>query len=272
MTKGNNRKKIVIYVMSVLLLSLSCSAALAVKGPQKVENTVHNLSWTSPEAAPGLKYGADETWICVFCHTPHGGSLEGPLWNHETPDAAAFTHYNSTTLSGTLRGLSANRVLNDESLLCMSCHDGSVSVYSVHNLNNDRGGAPYETYYYNPGDTDLRIVGIAGASSARIGGNPQAGDHNGTKRLEDDHPVSFSYQAVWEDPVYQSSGAKYLELNDPDSAVADGVRFFGATKRMECSSCHDPHVDYTAAGNTAYAPFLITPNANSAMCLACHNK
>jgi hypothetical protein len=258
--------------MIVLSVCLSGVQAYAIKGPQRVQNTVHNLSWTSPDAAAGLKYGANETWICVFCHTPHGGTLQGPLWNHDTPDAASFTHYNSTTISSTLQGLSASRNLNDESLLCMSCHDGSVSVYSVHNLNNDRGGVPYSSLYENPGDTDLRIVGIAGASSARIGGNPQAGDHNGTGRLEDDHPISFSYQDVYDDPVYQPLGAKYLELNDVATAEGLGVRFFGANKNLECSSCHDPHVDYTATGDTSYAPFLITPNANSAMCLACHNK
>lgn len=277
MARGYTLNKICLTLLTtVALICLLGVDVFAAKGPQRVSNTVHNLSWTAPDPAAGplSNYGADETWICVFCHTPHGGTLQGPVWNHDTPAADSFTHYNSTTLSGTLQGLSASRDLNNESLVCMSCHDGSVSVYSVHNLNNDRNGTPYSSLINGLGSTapTYNIVGIAGASSARIGGNPQAGDHSGTGRLEDDHPVSFSYDDVYNDPIYQSLGAKYQELNAPAAAEAAGVRFFGTKKRLECSSCHDPHVDYETAGNEAWAPFLITPNTGSAMCLACHNK
>jgi predicted CXXCH cytochrome family protein len=39
---------------------------------------------------------------------------------------------------------------------------------------------------------------------------------------------------------------------------------------MECSSCHDPHVDYVADAD--YTPFLIRPNDRSKLCLTCHIK
>jgi hypothetical protein len=61
-------------------------------------------------------------------------------------------------------------------------------------------------------------------------------------------------------------------LDTVANAQADGVRFFGATNYIECSTCHDPHVNYSASGDPAYTPFLITPNTNSNLCLACHIK
>ena len=58
---------------------------------------------------------------------------------------------------------------------------------------------------------------------------------------------------------YQGSTTRVGELEDPDVAISNGIRLFGGTEyRVECSSCHDPHVDYTT--DTDYDPFLIMPN------------
>jgi hypothetical protein len=61
-----------------------------------------------------------------------------------------------------------------------------------------------------------------------------------------------------------------VKLHTVAAAQAAGVRFFGATNFVECSTCHDPHVDYFTAPD--YTPFLITPNTGSNLCLACHIK
>jgi len=150
----------------------------------------------------------------------------------------------------------------------MACHDGSVAVDHLINDPNSLNGAPVTIF---GGNTDVEIIDLFGGVGSRIGASP--GNTSGTGDLSDDHPISFSYDDVLADPAY-NGGSKDGELQTVVAATTAEVRFFGASNRVECSSCHDPHVDYvTAALSQAdYAPFLITPNTGSALCLACHNK
>ncbi|MDT8442495.1 MAG: hypothetical protein RQ723_12660 [Desulfuromonadales bacterium] len=260
-------------VMVSLLLGLT-GVAFG-KGIAGVANTLHNLSSTSVVFSSYASTNLDE--ICVFCHTPHGGSLSGPLWNHDLPNATSFTHYTSASLSPTLQGLSVSRAVNDESLLCMACHDGSVAVDHLINDPNVLGGTPIMTGF----GTDVDIISMFGMAGPRIGESPAT--PGGTGNLSDDHPISFSYSAVLADPIYSVGGARHLELrpigNVTDGASVlgwngEGVRLFGNDNRVECSTCHDPHVDYESGINAPknYTPFLIRPNDGSQLCLACHNK
>lgn len=232
------------------------------KGTQGVANTVHNLS----TSGISFQYGStnvDE--ICVFCHTPHGGVLTGPLWNHSMPAADSFTHYNSATLSDSLRlGEDADRPVNDESLLCMACHDGSVAIDHLINPPNSLNGQPVKL----ANQVNVKQLPDGDDPWARIGAALGAPLGNGM--LGDDHPISFSYDAVWNDPMYQT-GSKVGELHDSAAAILAGVRFFRSENNVECSSCHDPHVDYETA-DLDHKPFLIMSNSGSALCLACHNK
>lgn len=241
-----------------LLLIVLAQPALA-EGPQGVNNTLHNLSVTAPiDAAFGTSlYATNEDEVCVFCHTPHGGTLRGPLWNHTDP-SSTFTHYNSATLSTYIKGLAANRAPSDETLLCLSCHDGSISVNSLHNMTNDVG-QPITTATGDPGTIITYMFGVGGAN---IG--------EGTGNLSNDHPVSFSYDSTLASPEYLAGGAKQNALHDIGSATGNGIKFFGVTNRVECSSCHDPHVDYV--NYPQYSPFLVMSNNGSGLCLACHNK
>lgn len=245
------------------------------KGIAGVANTMHNLSSTNVLFSSYAATNLDE--ICVFCHTPHGGSLSGPLWNHDLPVATSFTHYTSASLSPTLQGLAVSRAVNDESLLCMACHDGSVAVDHLINDPNVLGGTPITTAF----GSDIDIISMFGMAGPRIGESPS--NPGGTGDLSDDHPISFSYSDVLADPIYGVGGARYQELR-PIGNVADsssvlgwngeGVRLFGTDNRVECSTCHDPHVDYESGINAPkdYTPFLIRPNDGSQLCLACHNK
>ena len=244
----NNKSTALIWGLTLLLL-LSATFAFA-RGPANVSNTIHNLSATSPS----FVYLTDEQEVCIFCHTPHGGGLTGPLWNKADP-APSSVFYRSTTISATVNAVSA---INPESLLCLSCHDGSVSVNHLLNY-----GQTYPIRTIATGDTNTEIVGTAGINM-RIGGSP--GDEGGTGQLGDDHPISFSY----DDVLVDYTTASRVGLHSVIDAETAGVQFFGGNNRVECSSCHDPHVDYVA--DATFAPFLITPNAGSALCLACHDK
>ena len=73
--------------------------------------------------------------------------------------------------------------------------------------------------------------------------------------LSNDHPVSLTYDVS--DPELHAT-----TNNLPTSGQVADVLFSG---KIECASGHDPH-------NNANGSFLIRTNANSALCLACHNK
>lgn len=250
MTSTKNQKRVGHLLLMVAIILLSAGGSWA-KGPANVSNTIHNLSTSAPTM---FYYSDNVTEVCVFCHTPHGGRTEGPLWNRNLPAATGtFTHYSSATLSNAVIG-AAGRAVGDESRLCLSCHDGSATLDHLINPPNEINGNPVNIN----GGVNQAIVNVPDVQDGVIG------------NLSDDHPISFSYDAVVGQGLYGAGGARAGELHTVSEALTAGVRFFGANNRLECSSCHDPHVDYIA--NPAYTPFLIRPNAGSNLCLACHNK
>jgi len=89
-------------------------------------------------------------------------------------------------------------------LLCLSCHDGTVALGSVIS----------------------RPTTIAMATGTFM----PAGVSNLTKNLRNDHPVSFLYTSA----IATSDG----QLKDP-SAITPPVTL--QSGKMQCTSCHDPH-------------------------------
>lgn len=277
MTKGEEKgmpKKIVVLLAAIVISSLG-GVAMA-RGPQNIQNTPHNLS----SGAPATQYyrAGNEDEICIFCHTPHGGDLRGQLWNRDmsAQSGKMYTHYDSATLSAAAKNSRpAGGTVSKESLLCLSCHDGSVGLGNIMNRSNRTGAPP-----------DNSATTIAGAMFGHLGPNvgdtrDEWGNFQGLNDdLSDDHPISFSYSSV-KDEYDTATPSRASELKTVAQAETNGVRFFGNDKRLECSSCHDPHVDYgdvwtsPNAGNplhTKYKPFLIRDNIGSALCLSCHSK
>jgi len=251
-----SRMKMVVKCSMFLLMVLGLATPVFARGAAAVSNTVHNLSATGPAFS---FYLTDEQEVCIFCHTPHSGSLTGPLWNKADPaPVGGWQFYDSATLSTTVKNVAA---FNNESLICLSCHDGSVSVNHLLNYGQTNPITTAATF-----QTDMEIWGTPGANT-RIGGNQANVDDTG--KLGDDHPISFSY----DDVITEYTTASKPGLHDTATVLATpgaDVRFFGATNRVECSTCHDPHVDYET--DSTYAPFLNMSNAGSNLCLACHDK
>ena len=110
---------------SVALL-VALAAALALAGAAMVQagvaTTRHNLSISGP----GPVKSSAEDQLCVFCHAPHSAAPGTALWNRATPTPAYQTYSTSTTRASVgqpTRG----------SLLCLSCHDGTIALGQVLN-------------------------------------------------------------------------------------------------------------------------------------------
>ena len=73
--------------------------------------------------------------------------------------------------------------------------------------------------------------------------------------LSDDHPISMPYPTPAQDPDFETAA----------DVVTAGLKLFGGSNTVECSSCHNVH-------DPGYTPFLRKDNAGSALCYACHIK
>lgn len=131
--------------------------------------TKHNLSASNGGTVPTGATLADYGEICVYCHTPHGGQVEAPLWNR-TFSTATYQMYTSSTIDMTADGQPTGI-----SMACLSCHDGTIGLDVIVNPPN-RAGTPA---------VPATLIGtntMPAASIALLGVD-----------LRNDHPVSVVY-------------------------------------------------------------------------------
>jgi predicted CXXCH cytochrome family protein len=196
-------KRTATLVSVALLAALSATPAM---GQATIIGSAHDFSDDAWNPGPGTAGGE----ICEVCHTPHNGDqtvVTAPLWNHEVTGVTNFTPYSSTEMQ------SAPGQPNNQSKLCLSCHDGTVA------LDNFSGNTTGTNFI--PANRDV-----------------------GTD-LSDDHPISFAYTAAL--------ATSDIELWDPTdnghlTALGGTIQadlLFG--DNLECASCHDVH----NSGNTA---------------------
>ena len=214
-------------------LTLVATQSLAVTS---IRNTKHDLSSTSTATVKSSNY--DE--ICIFCHTPHKAvdQLNAPLWNRSGTDTISIAlYYNSATLDTASKEATVSaKVLASDVKLCLSCHDGASLTKTLANPSNLVNDAQ-----------PAGLTNLTGAANLDDGHGAAGVD------LHDDHPIGMVYNTI--------------VSNTPSEWVADpvaSIKFYDGGV-MWCSSCHDVH-------DNSAAPFLVTSNAASALCLACHNK
>lgn len=164
--------------------------------------------------------------ICIVCHTPHGATVitDAPLWNHATTNNT-FTPYNSNSMNA------ATGQPDGASKLCLSCHDGTVAIDSF-------GG--------NTGSVNMSGDKAVGADD-----------------LDNDHPISFTYDAALASLDGELVDPTAADSNGPGRTI-DGDLLIGS--KMQCSSCHDVH------NKAGINKLLVKSNASSALCLTCHVK
>lgn len=197
--------------MKLATLVLSLGVLVATARATSIVASKHNLSVNGP----GTVKAVTESEICIFCHTPHNGSREAPLWNRLS-SGQTYTPYTSSTANahpGQPTG---------ESKLCLSCHDGTIALGTVHS----RTGT----------------IALRGGTTVLPAGNSLLGTD-----LSDDHPVSFPYDAT----LATTNG----ELRHP-STLTGAVRL-DSNGQMQCTACHDAHNDqfgkFLVMDNTASA-------------------
>ncbi len=179
--------KNLVVILSVFLFN-------CIAGSQSITTTKHNLSMTG---AGDIK-ASSEPEICIFCHTPHRSSPRDPLWNRPDP-GLNYTLYSSSTLQA------APGQPDGASILCLSCHDGTIALGSVLSRSTD--------------------IAFSGGVTVMPSGNT-----NLTTDISDDHPVSFTYNSTL--------AAQDAEIVDPAS-LSGPVQVKNG--KMQCTSCHDAH-------------------------------
>ncbi len=157
----------------------------------------HNLS----ASGPGPVTSSSETQICIFCHTPHQSSPVAPLWNRRSP-GLNYVPYSSST------AIATPGQPTGDSLLCLSCHDGTIALGEVLSRSSD---------IIMDGGTVTMPVG-----PSLIGTN-----------LTHDHPISFPYSGT----LASQNG----ELRDPGTLRPEFR--LDANGQLQCTTCHDAHDD-----------------------------
>jgi hypothetical protein len=208
-------------------------------------NTSSNYRAIPTDEIPGF---SRSNQICVFCHTPHRSSGEGPLWNRQASSVSFFKHFSSASLTiddPSVKGASEYGQPNGSTRLCLSCHDGvtalgalfttplTAETYQVHFLDVKRGVSgpnvhlPYQTYSSH-------------------------------------HPVSFKYNLavrnILTSPPYNKTEYWF--------SPANGVKL-DRYERMQCTTCHDPHQD-KSENPDPLTPFW-TAKTYAEVCKSCHN-
>lgn len=233
-----------------------------------IASTKHNLS----ASGSGTVKASTETQICVFCHTPHGASLQdgggtpmvAPLWNRKL-GTTSYTRYDSSSLDATVITNGFADQPGGSSKLCLSCHDGTLAIGNVNVLN---GAGSSST----PGTMSITMTGTGagGGDGTVAGGMPKgSGFDTGFTRLlgvnlTNDHPISVTYNQTLATAdgemraITAGQSTNETSLNLPAGKThAAGIRDSAAGTRpvlplektgasnlgqVQCATCHDPHI------------------------------
>lgn len=199
-----------------------------------IVNSKHDLSAGSTATVKA----ATEAQICVFCHVPHNASPVAPLWNRTNPThvytAAELYGTGSTTMTATMGQPDGS------SLLCLSCHDGTIAL----------GSLVTQGPITMAGSVTTMPVGVSNFN------------HN----LSNHHPVSFTYSATSKSKTGNTLAA-VGSLGSKGTAGPEKVKL--ESGKMQCMSCHDAHGAVDEAENPI-PKFLVKSNDKSALCLTCH--
>jgi len=260
------KKSILVSLAIGLVLSFSTVAMAGLAAGTGIVGTSHDLSTAGGNTGAAFytddAYGDNKDRICVYCHTPHSSLLSVdadasfdylPLWNHKTTTlVGAYTMYtNGSYVPGLIdhqfNGIDSLGQPGGVSLLCLSCHDGSVGV-------NEYG------FYSASSKNALAAKAMTGRALIGSGGE-----------LSNHHPIGFNYDdvAAVDQEIRFSTVA--IPTGGVGGVLAGGPEFISdllaVGGNMECVTCHDVH--NTKNGGSK---FTWVDDTNSRFCFVCHVK
>ncbi len=264
------KKSLSVLVAAVFVLSLA-TVALAGSAPGTgIKGTFHDLSTLGRAAALGdanEQANSSETSqnrICIYCHAPHNAQKPDPaggiftympLWNHQTTAQTVWQMYSNGSDNGNISPIHQSQAMllatapGSVSMLCLSCHDGSVATNS-YGTNNGITNPSHHT-------------GADSAMTARatIGAGGDLSNH---------HPIGFDYTQVQSpvDPeIRLTTHALPVVVAGGPQTIGDLLWGGNGGQRMECVSCHDVHNTKNQG-----VKFTWVNDNQSALCLTCHDK
>ena len=205
--------------------------------PLAIIGSKHDLSALNKRAGAKAMEGVaydDYGYACVYCHVPPDVDKkgDGPQqiagWNRIRSDMRDYTLYSSRTFKSTAR------IPNEITMLCLSCHDGTIAVDQVVNTPRAwKSGEKMTLHMKINSGTDLDHCGLChdGFTAHHLGNR-----HLGTD-MRRNHPVSIRYPGLGAG----ASDSLQAAFNSPvdDFGFANGVRLFDGF--VECASCHNVH-------------------------------
>jgi hypothetical protein len=172
-------------------------------------------------------YGWSKNQICLPCHAPHAAGGEnqtykaGILWNHTLTTKTkglTFNVYSSSNSAPT----GGTTDLDPNSILCMSCHDGTVALDSF-------GGAT---------GTQMMTDGLKGANGDLTGNHPVGTD----AAYPTDATGKLSTRTSFVDPQDLGKGGYRISLPKVDvTTTTNGVTTTTSKYLVGCGTCHNPH-------------------------------
>jgi len=210
-------------------------------------------------AMPGVAF-SDYGYSCVYCHIPpeeagaipsdFGGILD---WNRFVPAVDTYQFYSSAG-SQTLDTL-PNK-LNPVSMLCLSCHDGTMSIDMV----------VFKPATFDPTTDNAMHMKMNPGDSIENCGKCHNGviAHDITVKmigtdLRNDHPISMQYAGLgFADPDFRPAPPSDINSNQ---IFENGVKLYNGN--VECMTCHNVHDPSNE--------LLLRANAE-VLCFTCHIK
>jgi len=260
-------------------------------------NNPHNFSLTSP----GVRAQSEDE-ICIFCHTPHHARTEAsiinaPLWNHELSSQTYTVRVQGSAWSNAAIGEGGTILLSSPpqpdgaSRLCLSCHDGSISIGAIYSkadismastcldssgnpVSGLSGGALTSACRAWIG-TDLRtkhVVSIPMNDDLIAASFANCASQSGTASTQLQYPWNDAngqntvlLRPVGQDKTFNGNpGITRASIPGGETKYKSGYHY-----GVQCSTCHDPH-DWanTSDPNTQGYRFLVLGFNN--LCVTCH--
>lgn len=202
-------------------------------------------------AMPGVAF-SDYGNPCVHCHIPPNqadadsiahGAIQG--WNRYQPATNEYRLYSSQHLD------SKTRTPSPISLLCLSCHDGTMAVDMVVFKPDNFDSAEDKALHMRINNED-NTISCGKCHNGRVAHDISI--KHLAQDLKNDHPISMRYAGLLRSD-------EDFRLPHTAGGFDNGVKLYEG--RVECASCHNVH--------NPEKDLLLRANSDL-LCQTCHTK